>query len=52
VRVCDVYDALRSATPSRPAMTQDEALAELERGAGAAWEAGAARGLVEMMRGR
>ena len=51
VRVCDVYDALRSATPSRAAMTQDEALAELERGAGTAWEAGAARGLVGMMRG-
>ncbi len=34
VAVCDVYGALRSSRPYRPALTHEEALAEIQRNAG------------------
>jgi hypothetical protein len=49
VRVCDVYDALRSIRAARPAWSAEEALGHLERGAGTAFDAGIAAAFVQMM---
>lgn len=49
VRICDVYDALRSIRAARPAWSAEEALGHLERGAGGAFEPGLAAAFVQMM---
>ncbi|MDQ2670570.1 MAG: HD domain-containing protein [Gemmatimonadota bacterium] len=49
VRVCDVYDALRSIRAARPAWSAEEALGHLERGAGSSFDGGLAAAFVQMM---
>ena len=49
VRVCDVYDALRSLRAARPAWSAEEAIGHLERGAGSGFDSGLVAAFVEMM---
>ena len=49
VRICDVYDALRSLRVARPAWSADEAIGHLERGAGTGFDAGLVAAFVRMM---
>lgn len=49
VRICDVYDALRSVRVVRPAWSGEEALGHLERGAGTSFDAGLVAAFVRMM---
>lgn len=49
VRVCDVYDALRSLRVARPAWSAEEAIGLLERGAGTSFDAGLVAAFVRMM---
>lgn len=50
VAVCDVYDALRTPRPWRPAWTPGRALEYLEEGAGTMFDAGLARAFAAMIR--
>ena len=50
VAVCDVYDALRTPRPWRPAWTPARALEYLEEGAGTMFDAGLARAFAAVMR--
>jgi putative nucleotidyltransferase with HDIG domain len=50
VAVCDVYDALRTARPWRPAWTPQRALAFVEEGAGSMFDAGVARAFAALVR--
>jgi two-component system cell cycle response regulator len=52
VCACDAYDAMTSKRPYRPALSADEALAELERGAGTIFDPTVARVLVAQVRDR
>jgi two-component system cell cycle response regulator len=52
VCACDAYDAMTSKRPYRPALSADEALAELERGAGTIFDPTVARVLVAHVRDR
>lgn len=49
VRICDVYDALRSLRAARPAWSAEEAIGHLERGAGSGFDAGLVAAFVQMM---
>lgn len=49
VRICDVYDALRSLRVARPAWSAEEAIGHLERGAGTGFDAGLVAAFVRMM---
>jgi putative nucleotidyltransferase with HDIG domain len=49
VRVCDVYDALRSLRVARPAWSAEEAIGHLERGAGTGFDAGLTASFIQMM---
>ena len=50
VAVCDVYDALRTPRPWRPAWTPGRALEFVEEGAGSMFDAGIARAFTAMIR--
>lgn len=50
VRVCDVYDALRTVRPHRPAWSAADALAYVEARAGGEFDASTANAFVAMMR--
>lgn len=50
VHICDVYDALRTNRPYRPAMTVDAVVAQIERGAGPDFDADLAKAFITMMR--
>ena len=50
VAVCDVYDALRTPRPWRPAWTPRRALEFVEEGAGTMFVAGVARAFTAMIR--
>jgi putative nucleotidyltransferase with HDIG domain len=50
VAVCDVYDALRTPRPWRPAWTPGRALEFVEEGAGTMFDAGVARAFAALMR--
>ena len=47
--VCDTYDAMTSSRPYRPAMSADEATAELESVAGTQLDCDLARSFVSMI---
>lgn len=50
VHICDVYDALRTHRPYRPAMEPDAVLAQLERGSGPDFDAELTTAFLQMMR--
>ncbi len=50
ISICGAYDALRSVRSYRPALDSDAALGEIERGSGAAYDAGVAQAFLQMMR--
>jgi putative nucleotidyltransferase with HDIG domain len=50
VAVCDVYDALRTPRPWRPAWTPSRALEFVQEGAGTMFDAGVARALAALIR--
>jgi putative nucleotidyltransferase with HDIG domain len=50
VHICDVYDALRTNRPYRPALEMDVVLAQIERGAGPDFDAELTAAFVKMMR--
>jgi putative nucleotidyltransferase with HDIG domain len=50
VAVCDVYDALRTPRPWRPAWTPRRALELIEEGAGTMFDAGLARAFTALVR--
>ncbi|MFL5507068.1 MAG: HD-GYP domain-containing protein [Gemmatimonadales bacterium] len=50
VAVCDVYDALRTPRPWRPAWTPSRALEFVEEGAGTTFDAGVARAFAALVR--
>jgi len=49
VHVCDVFDALRSDRPYREAFTSQEALKEIEEGAGTEFDAGLVSAFLRMV---
>lgn len=49
VHICDVYDALRTHRPYRPAMEPDAVLAQLERGSGTDFDAELTNAFLQMM---
>jgi diguanylate cyclase (GGDEF)-like protein len=52
VRVCDAFEAMTSARPYRAALTVEEALAELERGSGSAFDPEVAATVTACVRDR
>jgi diguanylate cyclase (GGDEF)-like protein len=52
IRVCDAFTAMTAARPYREALTEDSALAELERGAGVEYDPTIASVAVAFLRGR
>ncbi|HVZ49637.1 MAG TPA: HD domain-containing phosphohydrolase [Gemmatimonadaceae bacterium] len=50
VHICDVYDALRTNRPYRPAWDAERVLGQIERGAGPDFDAELAAAFVKMMR--
>lgn len=50
VHICDVYDALRTNRPYRPAWESERVLEQIERGAGPDFDAELARAFIKMMR--
>jgi putative nucleotidyltransferase with HDIG domain len=50
VHICDVYDALRTNRPYRPAWEAERVLDQIERGAGPDFDAELARAFIKMMR--
>jgi putative nucleotidyltransferase with HDIG domain len=50
VHICDVYDALRTNRPYRPAWESDRVLDNIERGAGPDFDAELATAFIQMMR--
>lgn len=52
MHVCDVYDALRTNRPYRDVWPSEKVLAHMDERAGTEFDAGMARGLIQMMRER
>lgn len=50
VHICDVYDALRTHRPYRPAMEPEAVLAQIERGSGPDFDAELTTAFLQMMR--
>ncbi|MBM4194072.1 MAG: HD domain-containing protein [Gemmatimonadetes bacterium] len=50
VHICDVYDALRTHRPYRPAMEQEAVIAQLERGKGPDFDTELVTAFIQMMR--
>jgi len=51
IGACDAYDAMRTARPYRPALTKEQAIAELRRGSGTQFDPAVVRALCDELEG-